>query len=331
MLTRAGWLAWNTSISGIVSNRIEWRTWRWTISERWQRATRGMPVCCPIKHNKFIFSLCSPQLIESFTSLTKLKKQLTDHSLRFARIITTCWIAWIDRTEMAGSMLRCFCITVCFLAACNLEDAVAPIYLPADGESLIEIGHAMPLVTAGHGTNMLYPFYLSYCFPSMWSPWRQCINVTSPVYFFVSTYWIHPGSAATLSFKALLEPVTASEAPTSGPSFAPTIKPSVAPTAIPTMSASALQAQISKEGDAVYQLVSAQSALISGAGLWKALTVTALHSWLWLQSPASIFVSLSLIKGIANKKVLTFNLTVHFDNIHLHCRLESRSIPCTYS
>ena len=52
---------------------------------------------------------------------------------------------------MAGSTLRCFCIAVCFLAACNLVDAIAPIHLPADGEFFNEIGHAVPLVTAGEG------------------------------------------------------------------------------------------------------------------------------------------------------------------------------------
>ena len=93
---------------------------------------------------------------------------------------------------------------------------------------------------------------------------------------------MHPGLAATLSFEALYEPVAASilpdepsGAPTSGPSFAPTSKPSLTPTATPissptvtpTLSASALQAQISREGDAVSQLVSAQPALITVAGL----------------------------------------------------------------
>ena len=107
-----------------------------------------------------------------------------------------------------------------------------------------------------------------------------------------------------MSFEALYEPVAASiaadepsGAPTRGPSFAPTSKPSFAPTskpsltptatptsrptvtpttATPTLSASALQAQISSEGDAISQLVSAQPLFSTAVGLWKALTVTAL-------------------------------------------------------
>ena len=166
-------------------------------------------------------------------------------------------------------------------------------------------------------------------------------------YFFVSTYWIHPGLAATLSFEALYEPVAASidtdkpsGAPTRGPSFAPTSKPSLKPTATPTstskpslkptatptsrptlyptLSASAqqaLQAQISREGDAISQLVSALPALITALGLWKALTATALHLWSWLQLPASIFVSLCLIKWIANETIMSFNVTVHINNL----------------
>ena len=87
---------------------------------------------------------------------------------------------------------------------------------------------------------------------------------------------------------ASIATVKPSGAPTRGPSFAPTSKPSLKPTATPTsrptlyptLSASAqqaLQAQISREGDAISQLVSALPALISVVGLWKALTVTALH------------------------------------------------------
>ena len=117
---------------------------------------------------QFTFSLCWPQLIDPFASLTKLKKQQTDQSLQFTGVISTYFIAWMDRPEMAGSMFRCVCIALCFLVACNLEDAIAPIYLPADGEPSIEMIHATPLLTAGHGMNKLDPFYRSYRFPSMW-------------------------------------------------------------------------------------------------------------------------------------------------------------------
>ena len=154
-------------------------------------------------------------------------------------------------------------------------------------------------------------------------------------------------SAATLSFEALYEPVAASiatdkpsGAPTRGPSFAPTSKPSLKPTATPTstskpslkptatptsrptlyptLSASAqqaLQAQISREGDAVSQLVSAQPAFITVLGLWKALTVTAVLLSSLLRLPASIFVCLCLIKGIANETIMSFNVTAHVNDL----------------
>ena len=129
-----------------------------------------MPVCCSIKPPKYTFSLSWPHLFESLTSLTKLKKQQTDYyRLQLRGIISTCVIAWIGRPEMAGSTFRCYCITLCFLAACNLVDAIAPLHLPADGESFIEMGHAMPLVTAGHGMSKQYPSYWSYCFHFIWS------------------------------------------------------------------------------------------------------------------------------------------------------------------
>ena len=111
---------------------------------------------------------------------------------------------------------------------------------------------------------------------------------------------------------ASIDTVKPSGAPTRGPSFAPTSKPSFAPTSnpslkptatptsrptvTPTLSASALQTQISRERDAVSQLVSAQPALITVLGLWKALTVTALHLSSLLRLPASMFVCLCLIK-----------------------------------
>ena len=164
--------SWLTCAS--ISESLQWRCRRWTIHEWRLRAisdTIGMPVCWLTRPTKFTFSLCWPHPIESFTSLTKVKKQQTDRGLQFtaARIIATCFITWIDRPEMGGSIFLCFCIALYFLAACNLEDAIAPIHLPADGESFTEIGHAMPIVTAGHGMNKLHPTHWSYSFPSLWS------------------------------------------------------------------------------------------------------------------------------------------------------------------
>ena len=99
------------------------------------------------------------------------------------------------------------------------------------------------------------------------------------VYFFVSTYCIHPGSAATLSSEALFGLVAASIVTDVPIDATPSLAPTATPTFVPT---SASEFQISREGDAVFQLVLAQPMLNTVAGLWNALIITALHLWSWL-------------------------------------------------